>query len=133
MSDPTIEKENCEKCGVDVRENTQFCYNCGTPRENFAEVVADSSEPVNGNEADVETKAALEGLAAKFKVADDTTDNEKLAQAADERRKARVVKRQPKQFVWEPADDISGLGILLFAIFVAVTAGVIVLITLYWR
>ena len=30
MSQSVVEKTVCEECGVDVRENTLYCYNCGS-------------------------------------------------------------------------------------------------------
>ena len=29
MAETLVEKEICKECGVDVRPNTAFCYNCG--------------------------------------------------------------------------------------------------------
>lgn len=29
MAKAILEKEHCASCGVDVREGSQFCYNCG--------------------------------------------------------------------------------------------------------
>ena len=132
MTDTIVEKEVCEQCGVDVRDNTQFCYNCGTARtsertDGETEVIAS-----NGTSSDSETQAALDDLAAKFKI-DEPSDDEKLAQAAEQRRKARVVRRQPKQFIWEPADEMSATWILILAIIVAAAVGLIVLITIFWR
>jgi hypothetical protein len=124
MSNTTVEKEVCEQCGVDVRDNTQFCYNCGAVRT--------AEMPSNGSAADTETQAALDDLSAKFKI-DEASDDQKLAQAADQRRKARVVRRKQTQFVWEPADEMSATWILILAILVSAAVGLLVLITIFWR
>ena len=124
MSNTTVEKEVCEQCGVDVRDNTQFCYNCGAVRT--------VEMPSNGSAADPETQAALDDLSAKFKI-DEPSDDQKLAQAADQRRKARVVRRKQTQFVWEPADEMSATWILILALLVSAAVGLLVLITIFWR
>jgi hypothetical protein len=140
MAEILVEKEICDECGADVRENSQFCYNCGTPRENDTTVAAGTDEigvetdavTENGNSAASASKAALDDLAAKLS-SNESTDDEKLAQAAEHRRRARVVRRQPKQFVWEPVDDMHGIRILLLAILVAAGAAAIVFITIFWK
>jgi hypothetical protein len=146
MQNSTIEKEACEKCGVDVRENTQFCYNCGNPRNSGEFIVESGShtgpeappadEPLdreaNGNISDPGTKAALDDLAAKFN-SDEADADKKLALAAEQRRKARVVRRNPREYKWEPADDMAPTRILVAAVLVAVIAGIVVLITVLWR
>jgi hypothetical protein len=146
MPNPTTEKEVCECCGVEARENTQFCYNCGTPKVN-TEIVhevaqtehdphgdpvgEDQSIPSNGT-PDPEAKLALDELSDKLKP-DQPGKEEKLGQAAEQRRKARVVRRQPKRYTWEPADDLSAVRLVIVSILVAVVAGVMVLITVFWR
>lgn len=135
MPDAVIEKQTCAKCDVEIRENTTFCYNCGSPI--VAEIVgwlSNSKEPVgNGVSATVEdeTKAALDDLAKRFRV--DEEDDDKLATAAAERRKARIRSRKSIQYVWEPVDDDSGRFFLLLAIGVAVIAAGITYFTVYWR
>ena len=126
MPEAIIEKEVCAKCGVDVREDTQFCYNCGGP------VAADpgTDSPVapesgtdatttNGEEtpASDETQAALDDLAEKLRApdADDAPEGDKLAIAAAARKKARVTKRQTKKVRWEPREDDLSAGLVLMA------------------
>ncbi len=97
-------------------------------KESVPEDIAD-----NGPAAvDDEKKAALDDLAAKFKIEEAPSDD-KLAQAAGERRKARAIRRKPKQYVWEPGDDSSNRIILLMAVLGFVLAGVAVLLTVYWK
>jgi ethanolamine utilization protein EutM len=76
-------KAICAKCGVAVRENTSFCYNCGSP---VVKVQGKPATAVNGAtvETSAETKAALDDLAKKFAI--DEEADEKLAKAAAERK-----------------------------------------------
>lgn len=127
MPEAILEKETCENCGVEVRENTLFCYNCGSR-------VADDATVSNGSgsNVDAETQAALDDLAARFKI-DETADDDKLAKAAAERRKARVSQRKPKEFVWEPVDESSSRFVMLLAILITVIAAVVVFLTVVWK
>lgn len=130
MPEATIDKAVCAECGVDVRENTVFCYNCGSPvAELPAETISDSNGAVS--EVDDETQAALDELAEKLKF-DEEADN-KLAKAAAERKKARSSQRRSNEFTWEPAVGSSGSLIILIAILVTALAVGIVFLTVLWR
>lgn len=126
MAETALEKATCTKCGVDVREGTSFCYNCGN-------AVTEQVPSANGG-GDA-SSAALAELAAKLDIEkeNETADDGKMARAAEERRKARVSKRKPKEFVWQPVEESAGLRSLLLAILVAVIAAAMVLMTVYWK
>ncbi|CAN5536538.1 hypothetical protein BH10ACI3_BH10ACI3_01870 [soil metagenome] len=119
----TIEKETCSKCEMPVRENTQFCYNCGSRVTNSE----NGSEPV----VNVAAQAALDDLAVKLKGESDS--DEKLAKAAAERKKARVGQRKSKEFVWQPKDDVSSGFVMLVAVVITILAAAIVFGAVYWR
>ena len=132
MAEAIIEKQICEKCGVDVRDNTQFCYNCGSS----VSVPQPTNEVETGETADPaavsgETQAALDDLAARLKIEEPT--EEKLARAADERKKARVERRKPKDYTWVPMEETSTIRLLATAILIAVLVGVVVLFGVWWR
>jgi predicted amidophosphoribosyltransferase len=126
----TVEKEVCRECGVDVRENTTFCYNCGS---RVAELPAATVPESNGSEpeVDAETRAALDDLAEKFKI-DEEADN-RLAKAAAERKKARLSQRRSNEYTWAPVEDRSSGLILLVALLITVITAVIVFLTVVWR
>ena len=145
MPNTTIEKAICHECGVEARENTQFCYNCGTARIE-AQSVVDGQEGEDGTgqgptkEASVDSSSngtvspsgtALDELTARLK-AEEPVD-EKLAQAAEKRRKARVIRRQPKRYKWEPETDMLAARLLVFSVLIAFVAAVVVLITIFWK
>jgi hypothetical protein len=135
MAETTIEKAVCENCGVAVRENTVFCYNCGGR-------VADLPEPVSpadnvagepdGKETSDETRAALDDLAQKLKE-DDAQGSDKLAAAAAERRKARIRPRKKKEIVWEPIDEAPDRLFILITLLICIIAAAIVFLTVYWK
>ncbi|MEO7659660.1 MAG: zinc ribbon domain-containing protein [Pyrinomonadaceae bacterium] len=131
MSDPSVTKAICEKCGVDVRENTAFCYNCGLS------VVAKDLEPSSikngsGDLAEAENKAILDDLASRLKL-DDQAENRKLALAAAKRKKARVSPRKAKEFVWVPVEEGTERFPVLIAVLISVITLAIVFITIRWR
>jgi hypothetical protein len=143
MAEVVVENEVCLSCGTKRRENTQFCYNCGTPvaeteavsepeiiaapeTETTAEIKPASEDEVGSTEL-----SPLDGLNEKIR--DSEEENEKLAKAAAERKKARVTQKKPKQYVWEPDEEDTGRLVLLIAVLVAVAAAAIVFVTIRWK
>ena len=129
MAKGIVEQVTCEKCDAAVRENTVFCYNCGN---RVAEDVAPNIVS-NGSEADVDvrTKAALDDIVERFRT-DDIEEN-KLALAAAERKKARSKQRRVREFVWVPKDDSSSGLVILVAVLIALVTGVVVFLTVLWK
>lgn len=129
MPGVTIDKAVCAECGVDIRENTMFCYNCGSSVADIAGKRAVTNGPqVDDND---ETQAALKELAEKLKI-DDEADK-KLARAAAERKKARQSQRRSNEFTWEPADGSSTSLIILLAVLITVISAGVVFLTVFWR
>ena len=64
---------------------------------------------------------------------DEIEDVNKLANAASERRKARVRQRKTREFVWEPQDESSNYLVLILAVLVAVFAAVVVFLTVFLK
>lgn len=130
MAVSNTEKTVCEKCAADVRENTKFCYNCGSLVDTTFEPNDHAASLPNVPDTNkVESQSALADLAKKLN-AEEEIDN-KLAKAAAERRRSRVNQRKPKEFVWEPETDDSSRMVLLIAILIAVIAAVAVVIVVY--
>lgn len=151
----------CSKCGVDIRTNTAFCYNCGNRlpkrRTTKQEQLADENGVAGKNDA--ETQAAINDLANRFNIdgvaaeakppvdtivdADDalpkrsrlgeTTADDKLANAAAERKMARIKRRLPAEYVWTPDTDSSRRLLILFAALIALIAGATVYVMIFWR
>jgi hypothetical protein len=129
MSQTVVEKAVCDNCGVDIRENTLFCYNCGS-RVAEPEPAA-KAESGLVTKADTGTKVA--DLGEQIRIEPPTEEEKKRAKAAAERKKARINSRKRPEVVWEPADDEPDRLLLLIAVLIAITAGVVVMITILWR
>jgi hypothetical protein len=135
MSEGILEKAVCEKCGVDVRENTLFCYSCGSRvADDGGGGKSKETGKANGTETEgvAETQAALDDLAERLKI-DETKDDGKLAKAAAERKRARVRDRKTAEFVWRPRDDGSNRIVMLFASLITLIAAVVVFLTVFWK
>ena len=130
MAEAILEKEVCANCGVEVRPDTQFCYNCGksvmAQSSDGAAKVDSVSPEENESLADLE-----KALAASRPVLDDSKS--KLETAAAERRRARVGHRKPLEIVWDrpgtDANRIYLLVVLLIFVFVVAT----VFVTVFWK
>jgi len=134
MPKTKVKQSTCGTCGVDVRENTLFCYSCGRSVAETAAVEHVPESEANGAapDADVATQDALAELAERFKI-EEVEDDGKLAKAAAERKKARTKQRQPTEFVWEPAENSSIRVVVLLTILIAVIAGAAVFLTVFRR
>lgn len=130
MPEAIQEQAVCEKCEAPYREDTQFCYNCGSPKANNSGDPSLETDAVKTPDDD-DRRAALEDLEKRFKV-DEATDL-KLAQAATERKKARISQRKPKEYAWTPKPESSNLLLVVVSILVAAIVGAVVLFTLFWK
>jgi hypothetical protein len=130
MPETVAKKGVCSKCGAEVRDGTVFCYACG------GRVAPDeTSQPSNGfaNVVDPKAQAALDDLAQKLRGEEKATEPEdKLAKAAEERKKARVTQRKTREFVWEPRNDTPLTFIITVGV-VVIVAVLVVLITVVWK
>ena len=131
MAEATIDKATCENCGAEVRDGTSFCYSCGKP---VGEAVA-NAEPAdtasNGTATvSADAQAALDDLAERLKIEEAPADDP-LAQAAAERKKARVRGRR-SEVVWDAGDGGGKLFILVTLLIFVMTA-VVVFVAVYWK
>jgi uncharacterized Zn finger protein (UPF0148 family) len=132
MAETATEKVACENCGSDVRDGTTFCYNCGKPVIVAAEDASPEAHTSNGSApVSDEAKAALDDLANKLKV-EDVTQEDKLAQAAAERKQARVRARRD-EVVWEAPDQAASPWFVAFTLIIVVLTGLVVFAALYWK
>lgn len=143
MPEVVIEKAICESCGADVRENTFFCYNCGSRVAGDVEepLKKDDGQPVESSEAQkedsahsngtsTEAQAALEDLAKRFEI--DPEEDGRLAKAAAQRKKARIKSRKA-EYRWEPGGGPSEVVLLLIALVVTAITALVVFLTVYWK
>jgi hypothetical protein len=143
MAETTIEQATCENCGADIRDNTAFCYKCGSRvvAEPEAETEQTPEEPqhitgeTNGSaepEISDETRSALDDLAEKLK-GDDAENADLLAQASAERKKKRSSLRKKREMVWQAADDGSNLIFILATLFIVLVTAAIVFLLVVWK
>ena len=128
MAEATLQRVGCENCGVDVRENTHFCYNCGKP-------YSDAARDLNGLETAAlseETQTALDDLAAKLRT-EEADGGDKLAIAAAKRKKARVSSKRSAEVIWEPDNTSSGLFIFIVSLIIFLLVAAVVFFTVYWK
>lgn len=130
MSKPTVINAICENCGVDVRENTTFCYHCGVPVVEVDESVL----PLNGADklSESDNREVLDDLADRLRNEELEADDQ-LAAAAAKRKRARISPRKPKEFVWEPVEETENRLPLLIAVMIAVATLGIVFVTVLWK
>jgi hypothetical protein len=140
MTEATLEKAVCDSCGADVREGTQFCYNCGQSvappaveerkaEENGSGELA-PSEPTTRT---VDPEAILSESEPLSTAISPESEEAKSEVAVVKRRRARVKARKKKEIVWEPVDE--GPSIILIAVTLAIVliSAVIVGLTVYWK
>ena len=118
----------CPQCGAEKRPNTLFC---GARLGDGPMTIGAVPEPDGREEPDENAQAALDDLAERLKI--EPVDEDKLAKAAAERKKARVASRQPKRFRWEQPGDGGSRLVILLAVLIFVVAAAVVMLTVIWK
>ena len=104
MSETAVEKAACATCGADVRDESVFCYNCGSSIVNEQTAIAE-----------VEHEAVP------------TEPRPPLKSAASLRKHRRAFNRQPVEIRWEPRDDSRAVFVVATLV---LTAGALLLLLL---
>ena len=107
-------QEKCLECGSDIRDNTQFCYNCG--KSLVIETVPDTVINESNSEELVQSP-----------IVDDAA--EKRASAALERKRSRQGQRRPTKIVWEEPGAAANRLYLLVCILIFIVAAALVFVT----
>ena len=136
MAETSVTNQTCPTCGVEVRPNTQFCYNCGgavAPEAIAAlpEAVADLkeeksalkplplekiAEESNGAAAKPTNKLDLADLAAKPIEKPEIKKEGELKSAATMRRKSKIVQPKRVEVIWEEHENAPNFWFILAAI-----------------
>lgn len=147
MAEITVEKKICPTCGVDVRPQALFCYNCGgavkkvnsvPEKKNGAGKITDAPvvEQVDKNfveqrkivETTVENQTKETELKERASAKSSNIQEEaKLKSAAAMRRKAKSFQKQEIEVVWEEPENDSGVKLLLVGALLTIFAAVVVL------
>jgi hypothetical protein len=153
MAEIVVENQICESCGVDVRPQALFCYNCGgsvagqpekTENNNGNNKISDELLPDNIKKESAENKRTAEtiGEIRKFEVKEETVikagkpdvfEEAKLKSAASLRRKPKSIQRREVEIVWEEPERVSGLWLTLIALLLATFAAAIVILAMYLK
>ena len=148
MAETLTENQTCANCGVEVRPNSMFCYNCGSD-------VAAASPRENGHAAGVNFTPAQETAAQTTKLELPPVEKNKTSEAIEKKpeienaknaaaveepklKSAAAMRRQPKSYqqkqvevVWEePAGD-SLLRLFLVTLLLLVFVGAIIYFGVY--
>ena len=127
MAETLVENRICKACGVEVRNDTFFCYNCGTS------ITADaSSEKAEDNIGTDKTEKLLflENISEAEKISvvenkktEETNGSEiiaeekpKLKSAASMREKPKMIQRKRVEVVWEEPASAPNIWFILVAI-----------------
>lgn len=108
MTKTAVQQDTCNSCGVEVREESQFCYNCGKSVVKAVDVDTSVNEP---------SSVAAEPEAARAP----------LRSAASLRKQRRAHNRQPVKVAWEPREGASPAFVVAT---VALTVGAFILLVL---
>ena len=111
MAETATEKKVCQKCGVEVRPNTLFCYNCGSAVANDGNVFPTVKDVLLEEER--AEKAGFEKKTAR-----DTT----LTSAASLRQKKDSALNKPVEVVWEEPDSAPNPWFLAVALLLTIFA-----------
>lgn len=121
MTETVTEKKICPKCGVEVRPNNLFCYNCGSA------VAASTSFPT------VKYKLLEEERAEESASARNLSRNEKLTSAASLRNKRETALKKTVEVVWEEPDSAPNPWFLVVALLLTIFAAGVFVVMLYVR
>ncbi|MBX3292790.1 MAG: zinc ribbon domain-containing protein [Acidobacteria bacterium] len=122
----TVEKAlgECGNCGMAVRENTFFCYNCG---HKVGELSENGSVSVDEDEA----RTAIAEIAEK--IHEDEKEVRGLESAAKERKRSRATKRKKTEVVWSPAASPTNLFVVLVSLLIAALVFSVIFVMVLWK
>jgi uncharacterized Zn finger protein (UPF0148 family) len=140
MTDAVVEKQICEKCGVDRREGTAFCFNCGVKMDDAVKLEHAGPSALNGSGPTdaIEEKAIDKPRTPiseddKGDAAREIAVGRKLSDAAKERRRARVVSKRSREYTWEAVDEPVNLTVVVSAMVIALLSFGIVVLMVWWK
>ena len=140
MPDVLVEERTCAACGVGVRPESQYCYNCGEE----IDVLPSAERPIERPDlaAGEEKPILMPSVTSKdsrpvsrTSAPDGQTierDGQSFESASSLRRRTRVVERKPVEIVWEPSSG-PNLVLIISTLVLFVFAVVVIALALYYR
>lgn len=117
MPKTAVETAICDVCGAEVRDGSQFCYNCGGSVSDTGKLkpIPPPDEPI----IRLDEKPANGTPPAAY-------DPAKRRAERSEKRQVRASNRQPVEIVWQPRTGFSWPFVITSLIFVFLAIGVII-------
>jgi len=139
MPDVLVNERTCAACGVGVRPESQYCYNCGEE----IDAAPDSERPIERPDlaADAEKPILMPTFASKdsapvsrVNTVDGAKEksNEPLEPASALRRRTRIMELKPREIVWEPAGG-PNVVLIISTLVLVIFAAVVIALALYYR
>ena len=126
MPNVSVEEKACGKCGVQVRLDSQFCYNCGESLETAAaEALPAPNVPHEFPKEELSDTAVKPASTAR--------PDSSLKSAASLRRQARTAERKTVTVVWEAGENRANLPLVLSTVGFGLMTVIIVIMALYYR
>lgn len=139
MAEATVENRVCNFCGVDVRLDTLFCYNCGSSVAPEVVVALKDKEEFGAPKSSERFSADGNGDRSKREVADVPIPKPNFQNEAD-LKSAAALRRKPKTFqpkrvevVWEENENAPNGWFILAAILLALFAAAILYLAMYLK
>lgn len=132
MSDVLVEEKICQACGVGVRTDTQFCYNCGATLDEEAAMATPDDRTKPDVIPDITSKDSSPESSSLNSEGTANSSSERLPSAASLRRRSRSIERKSVEVIWEPAGGVNVVLIIATILLVLFSAAVVVL-ALYYR
>lgn len=130
MAEVVLEKALCDVCGVNVRDGSVFCYNCGTSLSGEASMFSDDSAKSVESPAGEETTSFSE---TSNGLAKEPTDRKKeMRSVAIRRQRAKAERLKPVEYTWT-APESAGWGFVAATIVFAGLTLLFLALALYLR
>ncbi len=151
MAETLVENQICNACGVDVRLNALFCYNCG--KSVAPEIIVEENDKKdkvsdvwlrekiieNGNKEKSEEKQVLEKSLTAETFADKPIpkpgiqEEAKLKSAATMRRKSTTFQKKTVEVVWEEHENAPNALFIIVALILTLLAAGILFLAMYLK
>ena len=137
MTETSVKNSTCRHCGVDVRPNTQFCYNCGgaiapetesvLKKENVVKssLGKNTIESVNGDFSKQTNKLDIADVTGKPIDEPQVEKEVELKSAASMRRQSKTLQPKKVEIIWEEHENAPNVRYILVAIILTIFAAVI--------
>lgn len=139
MAEKTVEKQICQNCGIDVRPDTLFCYNCGSSvalkksngnKPDFATVrdkilEEERTENIYSDKNSAVSKTTSPG--------EKSSSEAKLKSAASLQRRNKSVSKKAVEVVWEEPRSAPNVWFLVVAFLLTIFTAAILAAMLYIR